>query len=143
MYLQAKVFELLAMQLDVISADQQPRHDLPRLKPETIARLHDAKEILTTQFEHPPSLIELAQQVGVSDRTLQRGFQTLFQTSVVGYLTQRRLEQAETLLRQGNLKVSEVATAVGYGNMGHFAVAFKRRFGITPSQCLAGNKIVR
>ncbi|NJK30558.1 MAG: helix-turn-helix transcriptional regulator [Acaryochloris sp. SU_5_25] len=140
MYLQAKVFELLAMHLDWIAADRQQRDALPRLRPETIARLHYAKEILTRQFANPPSLPELAQQVGVSDRTLQRGFQTLFQTTVVGYLIQQRLMQAERVLRQGNHTVAEVATAVGYGNMGHFAVAFKRQFGITPSQCLAGRK---
>jgi AraC-like DNA-binding protein len=70
MYLQAKVFELLAMHLNVISEhSNQPSGS--RLKPETIARLHYAKEILTTDFANPPSLSELAQQVEVSDRTLQ------------------------------------------------------------------------
>ncbi len=60
-------------------------------------------------------------QVGVSDRTLQRGFRALFKTTVVGYLTQRRLEQAERLLRQGDRAVAEVATRFGYGHLGHFA----------------------
>lgn len=54
----------------------------------------------------------------------------------------RVLEQAEKLLRQGNRTVVEVAMQVGYGHLGHFATAFKRQFGITPSQCLAGHKIV-
>jgi AraC-like DNA-binding protein len=82
----------------------------------------------------------LAQQVGVSDRTLQRGFQVLFNTTITGYLKLRRLEQAEQLLRQGNYTVAEVANLVGYGHLGHFATAFKRQFGITPSQCLAGKR---
>lgn len=142
MYLQAKVFELVAMHLDLISADQQPIHDTPGLKPETIARIHHAKEILTTQLEHPPSLCELAQQVGISVRTLHRGFTTLFNTTVVGYLTQQRLQKAEMLLRQGDRKVAEVANLVGYGHLGNFAAAFKRQYGITPSQCLAGKKAV-
>ncbi|MBW4621237.1 MAG: helix-turn-helix domain-containing protein [Cyanosarcina radialis HA8281-LM2] len=34
------------------------------------------------------------------------------------------------------------AKRVGYGNIGHFSVAFKRRFGITPSQCLRGKLAV-
>ncbi|PIG90530.1 AraC family transcriptional regulator [Gloeocapsopsis sp. IPPAS B-1203] len=141
MYLQAKVLELLAMHLDIIS-DRANQTPYPRLKPETIARLHYAQEILTSQFAHPPSLSELAQQVGVSDRTLQRGFQILFNTTVVGYLIQQRLEQAERLLRQGDVKVTEVANSVGYEHLGQFAAAFKRHFGITPSQCLAGKKTV-
>ncbi|MEA5618664.1 AraC family transcriptional regulator [Cronbergia sp. UHCC 0137] len=142
MYLQAKVFELVAMHLDWISAEQQPIHDKSGLKPETIACIHHAKEILTTQLEYPPSLCELAQQVGVSVRTLQRGFSALFNTTVMGYLTQQRLQKAEMLLHQGNYKVAEVANLVGYGHLGNFAAAFKRQYGITPSQCLAGKKAV-
>jgi AraC-like DNA-binding protein len=141
MYLQAKVFELLAMHLDMISEQANQTPGL-RLKPETIARLHYAKEILTTDFANPLSLPELARQVGVSDRTLQRGFQTLFNTTVVGYLIQRRLEAAERLLRQSDLKVTEVANLVGYEHLGQFSAAFKRQFGITPSQCLVGKKAV-
>ncbi|MFQ4144620.1 AraC family transcriptional regulator [Chlorogloeopsis sp. ULAP02] len=142
MYLQAKVFELVAIYLDLISADQQSIYDVPKLKPETITRIHHAKEILTTQLEHPPSLLELARQVGVSVSTLHRGFPILFNTTVLGYLTQQRLQKAEMLLRQGDRKVAEVANLVGYGHLGRFAAAFKRQYGITPSQCLAGKKVV-
>ncbi|MBD2463179.1 helix-turn-helix transcriptional regulator [Oscillatoria sp. FACHB-1407] len=137
LYLQAKVFELLGLQLDRISV-KQPSSLFTGFKSDTIARIHHAKEILTQQLEHPPSLLELAQQVGVSDRTLRRGFQELFGTTVVGYLTQQRMQQAEQLLRAGNCTVAEVANRVGYAHLGHFAAAFKRQFGITPRECLAG-----
>lgn len=137
-YLQGKVFELLALQLDSILADQGDPLFSPRLKPDTITCLHQAREILTTQLENPPSSLELAQQVGVSDRTLQRGFKELFGTTVIGYLMQQRLKRAEQLLREGDLTVTEVANEVGYSHLGHFAAAFKQRFGMTPSQCLAG-----
>jgi len=142
LYLQAKVMELLVIYLDLIAEEPTQTQIRPGLKPETIARLHHAKEILETRLENPPAVLELAQQVGVSDRTLLRGFKQLFNTTIVAYVQRQRLEQAERLLRQGNLKVSEVATAIGYGNMGHFAVAFKRRFGITPSQCSAGKRVM-
>jgi AraC-like DNA-binding protein len=140
MYLQGKVFELLALHLNLVSEDAVQRQSSPGLKPDTVARLHHAQEILGAQFENPPSLPDLAQQVGLSNRTLQRGFQALFNTTVVGYLKQRRLEQAERLLCQGDRTVTEVATLVGYGHLGHFAAAFKRQFGITPGQCLAGRR---
>ena len=58
----------------------------------------------------------------------------------MGYLTQQRLDRAEMLLREGKHTIAEIAFLVGYGNIGHFSVAFKRRFGITPSQCLKGMK---
>lgn len=73
MYLQAKVFELLALHFDLISTNPQQTKSAPKLKPKTIASLHYAKDILTKQFEHPPSLPQLARQVGVSDRALCKG----------------------------------------------------------------------
>lgn len=143
MYLQGKVFELLAMHLDLIAEDGTRNQSAPSLKPETIARLHYAKEILTTQFAQPLSLPQLAQQVGLTHRSLQRGFQTLFSLTVMDYLQQRRLEQAKQLLRQGDRTVAEVAMRVGYGHLGNFASAFKRQFGITPSRCLAGKRAIK
>ncbi|MBD2091502.1 helix-turn-helix transcriptional regulator [Microcoleus sp. FACHB-1515] len=142
LYLQAKVFELLTLQLDAVLSDRTQALPSVKLKADTIARLHHAKEILTAQLENPPALLELAQQVGLSDRTLQRGFKLLFDSTVVGYLAQRRMERAEQLLRQGDRSVAEVANLVGFSHLGNFAAAFKRQFGITPSQCLAGKLAV-
>ncbi|MEA5466686.1 helix-turn-helix transcriptional regulator [Leptothoe sp. PORK10 BA2] len=140
LYLQAKVFELLALHLDLISDSASQPQSGSGLKPDTVARLHYAKEILANQLENPPLLSELAQMVGVSDRTLQRGFKSLFHTTVVGYLKQQRLYQAERLLRQGHCTVADVATRVGYGHLGRFAAEFKQQFGITPKACLVGKR---
>jgi AraC-like DNA-binding protein len=139
-HLQAKVLELMALQLAPILSAQDRLQPSPRLKPETIARIHYTKEILLTRLENPPSLLELAQMIGVSDRTLRYGFRELFGTTVFGYITNKRMEQAEQLLREGKLSVAEVANLVGYAHQGHFAGAFKRKFGITPSECLLGKR---
>ncbi|MBD6619067.1 helix-turn-helix transcriptional regulator [Komarekiella sp. 'clone 1'] len=138
MYLQAKVLELVALQLAPILSAQNKLQPSPRLKPDTIARIHYAKEILLSRLENPPSLLELSQIVGVSDRTLRRGFKEMFGTTVFGYLSNIRMEQAEQLLREGKLSVAEVANLSGYSQQGHFAAAFKRKFGITPRECLSG-----
>ncbi|MEH2424796.1 MAG: helix-turn-helix domain-containing protein [Nostoc sp.] len=52
------------------------------------------------------------------------------------------LARTEQLLRSANLTVAEVANLLGYAQQGHFGAAFKRRFGITPSECFFGKKIV-
>lgn len=140
-YLQAKVMELLVIYLDIIAENQKSRR-VPGLKPDTIACLYHAKEILDSRLENPPLMLELAQQIGVSDRTLLRGFKQLFGTTVIGYLTQQRLKRAEQWLRQGDRTVTEVARLTGYGHLGHFTAVFKRQFGMRPSDCLAGKKSV-
>ncbi|VEP15211.1 Transcriptional regulator, AraC family [Hyella patelloides LEGE 07179] len=137
-YLQGKVLELLALQFEAITTDQNQLKSLSKLKPQTINRIYHAQDILHHTYYNPPSVIELAQTVGISDRTLQRGFRQLFDTTIIGYITFLRIFQAEKLLRLGNTTVAEVANAIGYSHLGHFAAAFKRQFGITPSECLAG-----
>ncbi|WP_263975317.1 helix-turn-helix domain-containing protein [Leptolyngbya sp. 7M] len=42
----------------------------------------------------------------------------------------------------GHYTVAEVAAMVGYSNLGHFAAAFKRKFGITPRDDLWGKKLL-
>ena len=137
MYLEGKTLELLAMQLAQL-AESELHKAKSALKPKNIDPIYEAKNILEVRLENPPSILELAKQVGVSDRTLRSGFRKLFGTTVVGYLNQLRIQQAEALLRTGTLSVAEVANSVGYSHLGHFAAAFKRQFGITPRECLAG-----
>ncbi|WP_236556845.1 helix-turn-helix transcriptional regulator [Calothrix sp. PCC 7507] len=140
MFLQVKTLEIIALQLAPIITDQDEPQ--PRFRAGTVERIYQAREILLTCIDNPPTLLELAQQVGVSDRTLQRGFQRLFGTTVFGYLTDKRMEQAAQWLREGNRTVLEVAIMTGYSNPTHFSVAFKRKFGISPSQCFLGKKSV-
>ncbi|TFI53967.1 AraC family transcriptional regulator [Mastigocladus laminosus UU774] len=142
MYLQTKVLELIRLQLFPILAEQDKPQRSPRLKAETTARIDYAREILLSHLENPPSLLELAQMVGVSDRTLRRGFKELFGTTVFNYLIEKRMQRAQELLREGHLSVAEVANLVGYSHLGQFAGVFKRKFGITPSQYFLGKKSV-
>ena len=138
-YLQAKVFELMALQLDGLVAS--PR-SLPTqsLKADTRDRIHHAAAILRSQLESPPCQTTLAQQVGMSDRTLQKGFKAVFGVTPFTYLTQQRMQQAEQLLRQPGQTVAEIANIVGYANPAQFAAAFKRQFGMTPRKCLQQNR---
>jgi AraC-like DNA-binding protein len=135
LYLQAKSHELVGLVLAPIVAGQDQPKLLSRMKPDTIARVYAARDILRLRLEHPPSSLELARQVGLSDRTLRRGFQELFGTTMFGYLTQQRMLQAEQWLRDGKLTVAEVANRVGYAHLGCFATAFKHQFGISPREC--------
>ena len=135
-YLQAKVFELMALQLDTLMSSPQ-RPSSGSLKADTMARIHYAAEILRSHLESPPCQIALAQQVGVSDRTLQKGFKAVFGMTPFAYLTQHRMQQAEQLLRQSGQTVAEVANIIGYTNPAQFAAAFKRQFGKTPQECLS------
>ena len=140
MYLEGKVLELVAMQLTQLTESESSAVK-STLKPQSIDRIYQARDILATNLENPPSISELTKQVGISELTLRRGFRELFQTTIIQYLTQKRMEQAELLLRSKKLSVAEVSNLVGYSHLGYFSKVFKRQFGITPSQCLAGKLV--
>jgi AraC-like DNA-binding protein len=53
--------------------------------------------------------------------------------SMAAWLREKRLFTASLLLAGRTPSVIDVALAVGYGDSGHFARQFARRFGITPS----------
>lgn len=85
-YLQAKVFELLALQIESLLADQKTKHNFHQLKPEDIDRIHHARDILLSHLNNPPSLVDLARAAGINDYKLKIGFRQVFGTTVFGYL---------------------------------------------------------
>jgi len=132
LHLESKSLELLALWLEQASEEVAISPMMNRLDGDDLDRIHAAKVILQRQFHNPPSLQTLARQVGLNDCTLKRGFRQVFGTTVFGYVCDRRMEQACQLLLQGDLKVEEVAQAVGYANRSRFAAAFRRKFGQNP-----------
>ncbi|NEQ26195.1 MAG: helix-turn-helix transcriptional regulator [Microcoleus sp. SIO2G3] len=135
MYLESKALELFTLQC--LQWNEEPPQNRPSLKlrRSDIERLHHAEAILREQMDDPPSLLELAQQVGLSDRKLKQGFRQLFGTTVFGYLHDERMNRARELLQTQSISVTEVAGSVGYASLSAFNAAFKQRFGLNPSAC--------
>ncbi|MEH2080075.1 MAG: helix-turn-helix transcriptional regulator [Nostoc sp.] len=87
------------------------------------------------QGDHnPSSLLNLANEIGLNDFKLKRGFREVFGTTVLGHVQSLRLEQAQQLLQDTNFTVAEIASQVGYESISHFGYLFKRQFGITPRE---------
>ncbi|MBD2355418.1 helix-turn-helix transcriptional regulator [Tolypothrix sp. FACHB-123] len=132
LYLESKCLELIALKLEQLAASENSSTKVTILKGDDIDRIHYAKEILAQNLDNPPSLIELARQVGLNDYKLKLGFRQVFGTTAFSYLHQQRMEKARQLLLEGQMNVKEVARAVGYTNQSHFATAFRKQFGTNP-----------
>ncbi len=131
-YLESKVWELMALSLEQILQKLPHRSTQPALKPEDIERIHYAKEILSQCLCDPPSLKGLARQVGLNEFTLKQGFRQVFGTTAFGWLHHHRMERAKELLESGRCNVTEAAREVGFSNRGHFAASFRKKFGVNP-----------
>ncbi|HIK15926.1 MAG TPA: helix-turn-helix transcriptional regulator [Leptolyngbyaceae cyanobacterium M33_DOE_097] len=140
MYLESKSVEVLALWLDQVHADDALSQPSPTLAVVDIDRIHQAREILLNQLDHPPSLLTLARQVGLNDCTLKRGFKQVFGITVFGYLHQCRMEQARSLLLENQHSVTAIAQTVGYTNLSAFSSAFRKRYGVSP-RAMQGGKV--
>ncbi|WP_187774784.1 helix-turn-helix transcriptional regulator [Pedobacter sp. BS3] len=126
-FLEAKVLELLSLQLGRLEAEQRVTDA------DDVEKLYLAKSIIEQNIQSPCSLIELARKSGLNDFKLKKGFKSVFGNTVFGYLFELRMEKAYALLQQGKT-VGEVAEAVGYKNQHHFTAAFKKKFNMLPSK---------
>lgn len=132
LYLEGKALELFSLQFAQWSEKGVRSPQVTKFCSDEVARLHQAKEILIDNFSSPPSLMDLARQVGLNDRKLKQGFQQVFGTTVFGYLQNYRMQQARQLLQNSDITIASVAAAIGYRNSEAFSVAFQRQFAISP-----------
>jgi AraC family transcriptional regulator, transcriptional activator of the genes for pyochelin and ferripyochelin receptors len=134
-FLESKALELLTLQLHQWTEQHNQSMSSRTLHADDVERLYHAREILMQDIQNPPSLIELARQVGVNDCKLKYGFRQLFGTTVFGYLQACRMERAKQLLAERQLTIAAIAHEVGYASQSRFCHAFKRQYGITPIAC--------
>jgi transcriptional regulator GlxA family with amidase domain len=75
--------------------------------------VHRAQDLIDARYASPLPLAELAQECGVSERTLTRRFGAATGLTPLGYQQALRLERAENLIGNG-ATVSAAARAVGF-----------------------------
>ncbi len=97
-----------------------------------------AQNILEDNLEMPPSLPDLAGQVGMSLSKFKKIFTLVSGMPPYSYLRKARMEQAMYLIRKNEMNVTEVAYEVGYSSLSQFSRAFGEHFGIRPSQARRG-----
>lgn len=131
LYLESKALELLTLQFAQWS-EMQPQAGSNWLPPDELDRLYAAKDLLIHDVKKPPSLADLAQQVGLNEHRLRQGFRQVFGTTVFGYFHRCRMQHAQHLLLNSSLTIVGVAEKVGYRNPEAFSTAFRRQFSISP-----------
>jgi len=95
--------------------------------------IQQLKDHLTKTFLEDHCLSTLARQFGTNTNKLMSLFKKIFGRSIFEFIGELRMDHAMELLRDHGLLVTEVARTVGYKNPNHFSCAFKRKYGISPS----------
>lgn len=94
-----------------------------------LRRVHDH---IDRHYADPLCLAELAALVGMSKFHLIRTFRTAYGETPMRYLSRRRIERAQDLLRTANLTVTEVCMLVGFTSLGSFSSRFRALVGESP-----------
>ncbi|WOX23284.1 helix-turn-helix transcriptional regulator [Streptomyces solicathayae] len=97
-----------------------------------LARLRRVRDRIDREHVRPLDLAALARDAGMSAGHLGREFRLAYGESPYAYLTRRRIERAEALLRHGGLGVDEVGRAVGCPSAATFEACFTELVGVSP-----------
>ena len=95
------------------------------------------KRLLTRLDAHVDQRLDVAQMAapeGVSEREVRRLFQHDLAISPKAYHRSLRLQKARSMLQQTDLPVSEVALRLGFSSSSDFCRAFRREFGVSPTE---------
>jgi AraC-like DNA-binding protein len=105
-------------------------------------QLRRVEEYIEANWDQPISIEALAIVTGSSARSIFHSFKSYRGYSPMRFVKQVRLEHVREILSKpcSGMTVTSAAFACGFGNLGHFAGAYQRVFGETPSTTLSRTK---
>ena len=98
-----------------------------------LPHLRRARDLADRHYAEPLDLDALAAVAHVSKYHFVRRFADTYGEPPMRYLTRRRIERAQDLLRTANLTVTEVCMLVGYSSLGSFSSRFHDLVGESPT----------
>jgi AraC-like DNA-binding protein len=98
-----------------------------------LRRLRRARDRIDREYAQPLDVPALARTALMSTAHFSRRFREVYSETPYSYLMTRRIERAKSLLRRGDLTVTDVCFAVGCTSLGSFSARFTELVGETPS----------
>ena len=128
-YVNAKATELLCLTLDrLINRVTNPIQQISLND-----RLTRVKSALEKDLQATFSIEKLSEEFHIPKRELNQAFESAFGVSIREYSTMVRMGRSVFLLAETTTPLKQIAFEVGYGHTSNFCLAFKRRFGETPT----------
>ncbi|MEJ6791645.1 MAG: AraC family transcriptional regulator [Lacinutrix sp.] len=132
-YFKAKAYEVLSLYFN--RSEDADIEQCPFLVDESnVIKIRKAKDIVISRMAEPPTLQELANEIGLTLKKLKEGFKQIYGDSVFSFLLDYKMEVARKLLESGVHNVNEVGLKLGYSTSSHFIAAFKKKYGTTPKK---------
>lgn len=91
------------------------------------------KEYINKNYASKVTLTILSQKFGCCNATLTKSFKKEYNTTIMGYLTEVRLQKAEDLVKKTRNSFKEISAECGFYDQNYFSKTFTRRYGCSPS----------
>jgi AraC-like DNA-binding protein len=105
----------------------------PRVPGDLLVHLRRAHDLADRHYAEALDIDTLASTAGVSKYHFIRCFASVYGKTPARYVTERRIERAQDLLRATNLTVTEICYLVGFASLGSFSARFAELVGVSPS----------
>ena len=99
-----------------------------------VSHLRRARDLIDRQYAEPLDLDAMARTAGYSRYHFARAFRAAYGETPRAYLTRRRIERAQDLLRTANLTVTEICHLTGFSSLGSFSARFTELVGVPPTE---------
>ena len=149
----AELTSLFSSMIPYFDSKVKPQDDLMSLKLQEglLALLHIDKSFAPTLFDfNEPWKIDIidflnknymyeltveyiAHYTGRSLATFKRDFKKVSSLTPEKWLIRKRLEAAYAMMQEGEKKIADIYTKVGFKNQSHFSAAFKKQYGVSPT----------
>ncbi|WEK55262.1 MAG: AraC family transcriptional regulator [Candidatus Cohnella colombiensis] len=128
----AELYKLLSILVRKYVAETTDQ-EAYQLRFKELERLAPVFQYIEAHYNEKLSVQQLADLVGLSRFHFSRIFKRITDKSIVEYCNLVRIQNAEKLLRQSTMSISEIADAIGFNDIYYFSRAFKAIKGKSPS----------
>jgi AraC-like DNA-binding protein len=133
MNIESKAIDIFSEGLSAFAG--QPAADSLDVAPvRTINRGQAIRHYILEHIDDELSLGQIARALGHSVESMQRAFKTAYGVTIVDFIREYRLHRARNALISEGISISEAAYRAGYSNPANFSTAFKKLFGLTPTE---------
>ena len=135
-----KVVELI---LYLISGSDYKENETVYFSRESVEKIKYARNIILDNLDKFITIKRLSQMVLMNTTDLEKGFKSIYGTTIFAYSRMNKMKKAKELLEDNKLSILEISLAVGYSNGGKFSKAFKETFGMLPTEYRREIKVKR
>ena len=135
--------ESLFIRLMLLQFEQMQNHDCDvfcSLKSSEVDMIYKVKKVMVDNLNCWFTISELSAFAGTNECSLKKGFKEVFGSPVFEFIQNYKMQEAHKMLCETEWNVTNISDKLGYKNATHFSAAFKRKFGISPTEIRFKNK---